>query len=201
MINQFKPNRMKKNNFKKTAMTFLMVIIALANAAPLMAQQKSGDASGRNVKVVVPKKVQVDDKELVGTWVLQYLLYDDDKGKIMCNETYTQVKVYRANGEYACAEIAKSTDGSFQVFPHEYGTYSLKNGRYSEMGRPVVAEDCFVWVDKNTFRGRFFNRRDEWKKTKLPEKLVNYIVAQCKAKQEGDPKDIQEMIHQHLLNK
>ena len=182
MINQFKPNRMKKNNFKKTAMTFLMVIMALANATQLKAQQK------------------VDDKELVGTWVLQYMQYDDNE-KIMCNKTYTQIKVYRANGEYACAEITKNTDGAYQVFPHEYGTYSLKNGRYSEMGRPVVAEDCFVWVDKNTFRGRFFNRRDEWKKTKLPEKLVNYIVAQCKAKQEGDPKDIQEMIHQHLLNK
>lgn len=197
MINQFKPNRMKKNNFKKTAMTFLMVIMALANAVPLMAQKKSDNVT---VKVVAQKKAEVDDKEVIGVWVMEYMHYDGGK-KEMLRQNYSSVKVYRANGEYACAEIVRLSNGSYRVLPHEYGTYTLKNGRYSEMGRPVVAADGFVFDDKTHFHGHYMNRVEGWVKSNLPDKLVDYIVAQCKAKQEGDPQDIQQMIHQHILNK
>ncbi|MCH5175386.1 MAG: lipocalin family protein [Prevotellaceae bacterium] len=173
---------MKKTNLKKAMMTVLVAVMAMVNATPLMAQQK------------------VADDYLVGTWVMESMKWEGSD-KNLCNSNYSQVKVYRANGEYACAEIVKANDGSARVLPHEYGTYTLKNGRYSEMGRPEVEDDAFVVVDKNTTKGRWMNRHDVWKRTSLPDKLVDYIVAQCKAKQEGDPKDIQQMIKTHILNK
>lgn len=182
---------MKKTNFKKAMMTVLVALMAMVNVAPLMAQ--------KDVKVVV-KRVEVPDDYLVGTWVMESMKWQGSE-KNLCNSNYSQVKVYRANGEYACAEIVKANDGSARVLPHEYGTYTLKNGRYSEMGRPEVAEDAFVVVDKNTTKGRWMTRHDVWKRVDLPAKLVDYIVAQCKANQEGDPKDIQQMIKTHILNK
>lgn len=181
---------MKKTNLKKAMMTALVAVMAMANAAPLMAQ---------DVRVVV-KRMEVADDYLVGTWVMESMQYGDGE-KRMCNSTYSQIKVYRANGEYACAEIAKATNGSVHVLPHEYGTYTLKNGRYSEMGRPEVEDDAFVVVDKNTTKGRWMNRHDVWKRVSLPDKLVDYIVAQCKVNQEGAPKDVQQMIKTHILNK
>ena len=182
-------------------MTVLVAVIAMVNATPLMAQQ--------DVRVVVkrvdnetPKKIEVADNYLVGTWVMEYYQFEGEGNtKNICGTNYSQVKVYRANGEYACAEIAKFNDGSVQVYPHEYGTYTFKNGRYSEMGRPEVEADGFVVVDKNTFKGRWKNRHDSWKRASLPDKLVDYIVAQCKAKQEGAPKDIQQLIKTHIFNK
>ena len=173
---------MKKTNLKKAMMIVLVAVMAMVNAAPLMAQQK------------------VADDYLVGTWVMESMKWEGSDENL-CNSNYSQIKVYRANGEYACAEIAKANDGSVHVLPHEYGTYTLKNGKYSEMGRPEVKADGFVVVDKNTFKGRWMNRHDSWKRTSLPDKLVDYIVALCKAKQEGDPKDIQQMIKTHILNK
>ena len=182
---------MKKTNLKKAMMTVLVAVMAMVNATPLMAQQ--------DVRVVV-KRVEVADDYLVGTWVMESMKWEGSD-KNQCGANYSQIKVYRANGEYACAEIVRATDGSAHVLPHEYGTYTLNNGRYSEMGRPEVEADGFVVVDKNTFKGRWMNRHDSWKRASLPDKLVDYIVAQCKAQQEGVPKDIQQLIKTHILNK
>ena len=190
---------MKKTNLKKAMMIVLVAVMAMANS-PLMAQQ--------DVRVVVkrvdneaPKRIEVADNYLVGTWVMEsYQFEGEGNTKTVCGTNYSQIKVYRANGEYACAEIAKLKDGSVRVLPHEYGTYTFKNGRYSEMGRPEVAEDAFVVVDKNTTKGRWMARHDVWKRVDLPAKLVDHIVARCKANQE-EPKDIQQLIKTHILNK
>lgn len=161
-------------------MTVLMVIMALTNAVQLKAQQKMAD------------------KELIGVWVMEYFLYDSGE-KISFGNTFTAVKVYRADGEYACAQIAREHDGTPKILPHEYGTYTFKDGKYTEMGRDG-GKEAIIFDDKTHFHGRFMNRYEGWKKkTDMPSKLVDYIVAKCKAKQEGDPKDIQQMIEQHVF--
>ena len=82
--------------------------------------------------------------------------------------------------------------------PHEYGTYTFKNGVYTEMGRSTKDGDM-VLVDKNTFKGRWKNRHDVWKKkTALPDKVVKYIVNCCKSKE--TPADIQQLIKKNMFN-
>ena len=141
---------------------------------------------------------KVDDKELIGAWVMESMQFEGEK-KIVCGKAsgYSQFKYYGADGEYACAEIALSNDGKIVVMPHEYGTYTFKNGVYSEMGRPAVKPDEMQLVDKNTFKGRWMNRHDIWKKTALPQKAVRYIVDCCKSK--SVPADIQQQIKQNLF--
>ena len=81
---------------------------------------------------------RVADRELIGAWTLEWLQYDGEK-KIMGGKTtgYSQFKYYGPDGEYACAEIVLTRKGTVVVMPHEYGTYTFKNGVYSEMGRPA----------------------------------------------------------------
>ena len=119
-------------------------------------------------------------------------------GKNHINEDYNQIKVYRANGEYACAEIVKDKQGNYVILPHEYGTYSLKNGMYSEMGRKAIK---YEWVDKVTSRGHWFNRIDEWKKVvDMPEELTQHVVEKCKAAKTS-PERIQKLIKQYIFKK
>ena len=65
------------------------------------------------------------------------------------------------------------------------------------MGRPAVKPDEMQLIDKNTFKGRWMNRHDIWKKTALPQKAVRYIVDCCKSK--SVPADIQQQIKQNLF--
>jgi len=111
---------------------------------------------------------------------------------------YTQFKYYGPDGEYACAEIAMTRDGKVIVMPHEYGTYTFKNGIYSEMGRPAVRPSDMVLTDKTHFRGRWKNRSDSWvKQPNMPEKVVRYIVERCKLK--DTPADISQSIKQNIF--
>ena len=66
-------------------------------------------------------QAKVDDKEIIGTWIMTSAKYEGEN-KEYINDSYNQVKVYRANGEYACAEVARMKDGSYLILPHEYGT-------------------------------------------------------------------------------
>ena len=158
----------------------LMMMVALVSATTLMAQ---------NTKVA--------DKELVGTWLMESMQWEGEK-KTVCGKSsgYAQFKYYGADGEYACAEIAMTKEGKCVVMPHEYGKYTFKNGVYSEMGRPSEP-GSMVMVDKTTFRGKWKNRNDIWKKTTLPDKLVRYIVDCCKMK--DTPADIQQLIKQNMF--
>ena len=65
------------------------------------------------------------------------------------------------------------------MLPHEYGTYWLKDGLYSEMGRPATS-DGVVFTDKTHFKGRWKKRTEIWVKTDLPDETVKYILERCK---------------------
>ena len=141
----------------------------------------------------------VTDRDLIGVWTLEWMQYDGEK-KIVCGKEtgYAQFKYYGPDGEYACAEIAMTRDGKVVVMPHEYGTYTFKNGVYSEMGRPAVRPSDMVLTDKTHFRGRWKNRSDSWvKQPNMPEKVVRYIVERCKLK--DTPADIQQSIKQNIF--
>lgn len=146
---------------------------------------------------VCAQSAKVADKEIVGTWIMESMQWEGEK-KTMCGREsgYTQFKFYGADGEYACAEIALSKEGKIVVMPHEYGTYSLKDGWYSEMGRKPI-KDAIVWVDKTTTKGTWMKRHDIWKKRVLPDKLVQYIVNCCKYK--NTPDDVQQLIKQNIF--
>ena len=145
----------------------------------------------------VNAQTKVPDKELIGTWMMESMQFDGEK-KTMCGKEsgYTQFKYYGADGEYACAELALSK-GKVVVMPHEYGKYTFKNGVYSEMGRPAVKPEEMMLVDKTTFKGRWMNRNDIWKKISLPEKARKYIVDCCKTKE--TPADIEQSIKQTMF--
>ena len=160
----------------------MMLFAAMACATNLMAQQ-----------------TRVADKELIGVWLMESMQYEGEK-KIMCGAAsgYTSVKVYRADGEYACAEITRGKNGTVRVLPHEYGTYTFKNGVYTEMGRePSV----LVMQDNTHFKGQWMNRHEYWKKaTNIPEKVTQYIVDRCKANQGPGP-EMQKLIGQYMFGK
>lgn len=170
---------MKKNQVKRIAAFFTVMLITMLNATSAMAQAK------------------VADKEIIGVWIMSSMKFEGEN-KELITDSYNQVKVYRANGEYACAEIVKQNDGSYRILPHEYGTYYLKNGMYSEMGRKAIK---YEWVDKTTSKGRWMNRIDIWKKvTDMPEALTQHIVDKCKANQ-SSPANIQQMMKKYIFKK
>ena len=139
---------------------------------------------------------RVADRELIGAWTMEWMQYDGEK-KIVCGKTsgYTQFKYYGPDGEYANAEIVLTRDGVVVVMPHEYGTYTFKNGIYSEMGRPASEQ---VMIDKTHFRGRWKTRTDMYvKHPSMPDKVVRYIVDCCKMKQ--TPSDVQQLIKQSMF--
>ena len=140
---------------------------------------------------------KVADKELVGTWMMVSMQYDGEK-TIVCGKGsgYSQFKYYGADGEYACAELAL-TKGKIVVMPHEYGKYSFKNGVYSEMGRPAVKPEEMQLIDKTTFKGRWKNRNDIWKKINLSDKAVKYILDCCKTRE--TPADVEQNIKQVMF--
>ena len=140
----------------------------------------------------------VTDRDLIGVWTLEWMQYDGEK-KIMCGKTtgYTQFKYYGPDGEYAAAGIVLSTEGKIVVIPQEYGTYSLKNGWYMEMGRPAL-KDAVILTDKTHYRGRWKNRSDSWvKHPQISDKVVRYILERCKTK--DTPADIQGLIKQDFF--
>lgn len=90
-----------------------------------------------------------------------------------------------------------TNEGKCVVIPHEYGTYTLKDGWYSEMGREKIK---YVWIDKTTSKGTWNTRQDIWKKqTNMPKELVQFIVDCCKTKE--TPDNMQKLIKQYMFNK
>ena len=141
---------------------------------------------------------KVDDKEIVGTWIMESMQWEGEK-KTVCGKAmgYTQFKYYGADGEYAAAGIALSNDGKIAVIPQEYGKYSLKDGWYVEMGRPAL-KDAVILTDRTHYRGRWKNRTDSWvKHPSMSDKVVRYIVERCKTK--DTPTEVQRLIKQDLF--
>lgn len=142
------------------------------------------------------QQAKVPDKELVGVWLMTAMQYEGEKTfKLGAEAGHTQVKVYRANGEYACSEVVLHKDGTVQLLPHEYGTYTFKDGKYTEMGRKGI----LILTSDTTFRSRWKNCHQYWKKAEnMPKALVDYIVMRCKVNQ-GPPAEMQKMMQQHLF--
>lgn len=156
----------------------------------LVALMGTLQASAQNVKG--------DNKDLVGVWIMESMQWEGEN-EIVCGREngFTQFKYYGADGEYACAQLYMNDEGKCVVAPHEYGTYSYKDGWYSEMGREPI-KDAITWVDKNTTKGVWNKRHDVWKKTNMPERLRKYIVDYCKISQ-GPAEDIQQMLRQSVF--
>lgn len=171
-----------KKNLAKRIMTFgAILFLAMLTPNCIKAQRK------------------VADKELVGVWIMTSMKFDGE-GMNYISDNYTQVKVYRADGEYACAEILKSNDGAYVIVPHEYGTYSFKNGKYIEMGHEIPSENMIL-TSKTTFKGRWKNRYDTWKKvTDMPEALTQHIVDKCKPSQ-ASPQEMQKLMKKYIFAK
>lgn len=169
---------MRNINVRRIAAFIAVVIITMANATSAMA------------------KPQVDDKEIIGVWIMKSMMWEGEN-KNLVNASYNQVKIYRANGEYACAQIFREKNGKYSIVPHEYGTYTMKDGMYSEMGREPIKYD---WVDKTTSRGRWYSRIDVWKKvTDMPEELTLHILNKCKVAQSA-PEEMQKLMKKHIFN-
>ena len=150
-----------------------------------------------SVLQVSAQKVKIADKELVGAWVMESMQWEGEKKTICGKQTgYSQFKYYGADGEYACAELALTKDGKIVVMPHEYGTYTFKDGWYSEMGREKI-KDALTWIDKTTIEGVWQTRHDIWKKKILPAKVVKYLVDCCKSK--SVPADVEQVIKQNMF--
>ncbi len=144
------------------------------------------------------QNAKVDDKEIVGVWLMESMQWEGEKKKMCGKEMgYTQFKYYGADGEYASAGIALTKEGTCVVIPQEYGTFYLKDGWYMEMGREPL-KDAVVLIDKNTYKGTWKTRHDIWKKqTAMPEKLRKYIIDCCRMK--DTPADIQQLIKQTMF--
>ena len=142
---------------------------------------------------VMAQAVKTSDKDLIGVWVMESMKFEGQKVNYV-SEDYNQVKVYRANGEYACAEVAQVSDTEIMILPHEYGTYTFKDGKYTECGR----NGALIMLDKTHFEGQWRNRHDKWRKvTNMPVELVDYIVDKCKRR--NDPKNIQSLTKKYIL--
>lgn len=155
-----------------------IILLAMLISAPLMAQ----------------KKAKTTDADIIGAWVMESMQFEGRKDNHV-GSNYNQIKVYRANGEYACAEVVRISDTETMIYPHEYGTYTMKNGKYTECGR----KGSVVMIDKTHFEGQWQNRHDKWRKvTNMPATLADYIVDKCK--RQYDPKNIQALSGKYILS-
>ena len=153
-----------------------MMLLAMLFSANLMAQT-----------------TKTTDADLIGVWVMESMRFEGKKENLIGGD-YNQVKVYRANGEYACAEVGRISDTETMIIPHEYGTYTFKNGKYTECGR----NGTVIMLDKTHFEGQWRNRHDKWRKvTNMPAELVDYVVDKCKRK--NDPENIQSLTKKYIL--
>ncbi|MBQ0022943.1 MAG: hypothetical protein KBT29_06860 [Prevotellaceae bacterium] len=158
-----------------------MALLAMLCSAPSFAQGKPTAAN----------------KSIVGVWVMESMQFEGEN-KIVCGKGtgYSQVKYYGKDGEYACAQIAKSGN-NYVVLPHEYGTYTYKDGVYTEMGRKPSS--LSLSKDGKHFYGQWFNRHDAWvRRTDIPKELIDFIILQCKLSQPPSPK-IQAQIKQSFF--
>lgn len=181
MIPSFAIQTTLTSNLKVMKRILSLVMLVLTFSTTLMAQNR-----------------KVTDKDLQGVWFMEWMQWEGEK-KIVCGKTsgYGSFKYYGPTGEYACAELALSKNGEVTVLPHEYGTYSFKNGAYIEMGR----KQDLTLLDKTHFKCIWTRRHEQWRKcTTLPEKTVRYIIESCKIHQ-GPSADIQKTIIQNVFNK
>lgn len=140
------------------------------------------------------------DSDIHGLWMLEWMQWDGEKKTICGSATgYTQYKYYGPNGEYCCAEVSRGKDGVIHIRPHEYGTYTYKDGWYSEMCREKsnTLQGGVQFVDKDTFKGRWKTLNAMWKRIKLSPETTRFIVDCCKSA--NLPANVQNELNQTLF--
>ncbi len=143
----------------------------------------------------VSAQKKVPDSAIVGVWYMQSYHWDDEDIVLCKDIKYTYMKVFRADGEYAGAEVAELSDGRVIISGHEYGKYTLKDGIYSEMGRP---EEKLRWLNESTISYRWTTRNELLKKLDdFPKDAEQYIVDVCKVK--SVPKNVQNTIKERIF--
>ncbi len=179
---------MKRNLIQLLVLAFVFV----SNVMPTWAQDKASDR-----------------ESLFGVWYMEWMKYDKENEVLHIKNThYTRAKVFRPDGEYACLQIWLKKDGSVAFIPHEYGTYSFKNGEYIEMGRKLVpGRSEFNLTDDETINGRWYNATDQIKKVKkCPKELEQYFVDCCKLRSRSctqytvEDAEIKGMIKKYIFN-
>ena len=71
---------MKMISFKRLCVMLVLAVVAVCNTVEAKTKQK------------------VADKELIGVWIMDSYCFEGEE-KVVCGKNYSQVKVYRANGE------------------------------------------------------------------------------------------------------
>lgn len=135
------------------------------------------------------------EKMMVGVW--KFNGYTDAKGKKFDGgKNFSAVKIYNPDGEYCFAQFYIYSDGTVDVKPHDYGTWSYKNGQYMECGR----KGEIISLTKKEFRGKWNGLEDSWLRVeKLPEKFTTYIMSMCRVL--NTRSDIKEIILRDIFNR
>lgn len=164
---------MEKLKFKAIC---LMILMAFAGATSTSAQSEQ-------------------EKMMVGVW--KFNGYTNVKGeKFDMGKNFSAVKIYNPGGEYCFAQFYIYSDGSLDVKPHDYGTWSYKNGQYMECGR----KGEIISLTRKEFRGKWNGLEDSWLRVdKLPEKFTTYIMSICRVLDTRS--DIKEIVLRDIFNR
>ena len=164
---------MEKLKFKAIC---LMILMAFAGATSTSAQSEQ-------------------EKMMVGVW--KFNGYTNVKGeKFDMGKNFSAVKIYNPDGEYCFAQFYIYSDGSLDVKPHDYGTWSYKNGQYMECGR----KGEIISLTRKEFRGKWNGREDSVLRVdKLPEKFTTYIMSICRVLDTRS--DIKEIVLRDIFNR
>ena len=135
------------------------------------------------------------EEMMVGVW--KFNGYTNSKGeKFDGGKNFSAVKIYNPDGEYCFAQFFIYADGTVDVKPHDYGTWSYKNGQYMECGRKG---EIFM-LTKKEFRGKWNGLEDSWLRVEnLPEKFTTYIMSMCRVLDTRS--DIKEIVLRNIFNR
>lgn len=135
------------------------------------------------------------EKMMTGVW--KFNGYTNSKGeKFDMGKNFSAVKIYASDGEYCFAQFFIHPDGTVDVKPHDYGTWSYKNGQYMECGR----KGEILSLTKKEFRGKWNGLEDSWLRVeKLPEKFTTYIMSICRGLDTRS--DIKEIILRDIFKR
>ena len=135
------------------------------------------------------------EKMMAGVW--KFNGYTNAKGeKFDGGKNFSAVKIYQPDGEYCFAQFFIYADGTVDVKPHDYGTWSYRNGQYLECGR----KGEIISLTQKEFRGKWNGLEDSWLRVEnLPEKFTNYIMSICRVLDTRS--DMKEIILRDIFNR
>lgn len=160
-------------NVKVMCLTMLMALAGVANISAQTEQEKM----------------------MSGVW--KFNGYTNSKGeKVDWGKNFSAVKIYNPDGEYCFAQFFIYADGTVDVKPHDYGTWSYRDGQYMECGR----KGEIIMLAKEEFRGKWNGLEDSWLKVEgLPEKFTTYIMSVCRVLDTRS--DMKEIILRKIFNR